>query len=250
MTTTYAYDSIGIGYRTHRLPDPRFAARILDALADANRILNIGAGTGSYEPSSKRVVAVEPSATMIRQRPVRSAPCVQAVAQALPFGDEAFDAAMAILTVHHWSHIAEGLQELRRVTTSKIVILTWDPEFDEQFWLTRDYLPEVLAFDRARFPKLAVIERYLGFLNVERLPIPWDCTDGFRSAYWKRPHAYLDRQIQQSISSFAQLDPNVVARATSKLAVDLASGEWARRNPELESRDELDVGYRIVTSSS
>ncbi len=250
MSTTPTYDRIGIGYRTHRLPDPRFAARIQHALADTKCILNIGAGTGSYEPPSKRVVAVEPSATMIRQRPVGSAPCVQAVAQALPFADASFDAAMAILTIHHWSQIAEGLQELRRVTSGKIVILTWDPECDEQFWLTRDYLPEVLAFDRARFPKLAVIERYLGPLEVERLQIPWDCTDGFRSAYWKRPHEYLRPQIQRSISSFAQLDADVVARATKRLAGDLASGEWARRNSELASRDQLDVGYRIVTSSS
>ena len=246
---SHSYDRIGIGYRTHRLPDAQIAAHILNALGDAKSILNIGAGAGSYEPTSKRVIAVEPSATMIQQRPPGSAPCVQAVAEALPFRDRSFDAAMAVLTVHHWSQMREGLRELRRVTAGRIVIVTWDPECHEQFWLTRDYLPEILALDRARFPKLATLEQHLGPLQVERLFIPCDCTDGFRSAYWKRPHAYLDQHIQRSISSFAQLDAEVVERATSKLAADLTSGEWARRNYELESCDGLDVGYRIVTSS-
>ena len=247
--TSHAYDKIGIGYRAYRRPDARIAAHILHAIGAVESILNIGAGAGSYEPSSQRVIAVEPSATMIRQRPAGSAPCVQAVAEALPFQDRSFDAAMAVLTVQHWSRMTDGLRELRRVTAGRIVILTWDPEFNEQFWLTRDYLPEILELDRARFPKLATLEQQLGPLQMERLFIPGDCTDGFRSAYWKRPQAYLDRQVQRSISSFAQLDAEVVERATSKLAEDLASGEWARRNRELESCDALDVGYRILISS-
>ena len=243
MTT---YDRIGAGYRTHRDTDPHIAARLANSLGDANSILNIGAGAGSYEPRSEHLVAVEPSTVMLRQRLPTAAPAVQAVAEALPFRDATFDAALAVLTIHHWSNIPRGLAELRRVVKHKIVILTWDPECDEQFWLTRDYLPEILAYDRARFPRLATLERNLGPLQIENLPIPADCADGFRCAYWKRPHAYLDPCVRKSISSFAQADAAVIARAMAQLATDLDSGEWTRRNQEIESQTELDGGYRLV----
>ena len=240
------YDTIGLGYNTKRHADPQIAARLAEALSDAKSILNIGAGTGSYEPAHQNLIAVEPSTVMLRQRLRRAAPAVQAVAEALPFSNAQFDAAMAVLTIHHWNDIPVGLAELRRVVSGTIVILTWDPDCDEQFWLTRDYLPEILAFDRVRFPKLALLERHLGPLTIEPLPIPATCTDGFRCAYWKRPHAYLDPAIQKSISSFAQTDPAIIARATAELAKDLDSGRWAKRNEELKTKEALDAGYRLV----
>jgi SAM-dependent methyltransferase len=242
------YDTIGLGYRRHRRADPHIAAHILGKLGSAESVLNVGAGAGSYEPSDRRVIAIEPSEIMIGQRSEACAACVRATAEALPFRDGAFDAAMAVLTVHHWPRLAEGLREMRRVARAKVVILTWDPECQEKFWLTRDYLPEILAQDGARFPKLALLAEQLGPLEVEPLLIPHDCTDGFRGAYWRRPEAYLDSEIRQSISSFSQLDCAVVDGAMSCLAADLKSGAWARRNEEILSQDAADLGYRIVSA--
>jgi len=243
------YDSIGLGYRRYRSPDPNIAARIVRALGDAKSVLNIGAGAGSYEPSDRTVVAVEPSEIMIRQRVDGSATCVQASAEALPFPSVSFDGAMAVLTVHHWARLEEGLREVRRVVRGKVVIVTWDPECHEDFWLTRDYLPKILEQDRSRFPKLATLAEQLGPIEVEPLPIPHDCIDGFRGAYWRRPQAYLDAEVRQSISSFAQLDDAVVTRAVAQLAVDLESGAWVRRNREILNWDSADLGYRIVTAT-
>jgi SAM-dependent methyltransferase len=210
--------------------------------------LNVGAGAGSYEPSNARLIAVEPSETMIRQRPAGSAPCLRALAEALPFSDRSFDAVMAVLTIHHWLRLGEGLRELKRIARDRVVIVTWDPEFDEDFWLTRDYFPEIQEFDHSRFPPLAVIAEHLGPIEVEPIAIPHDCLDGFRNAYWRRPNAYLDPEIQKTISSFAQLDQTAVKPAMSKLAEDLASGEWRRRNQALLSRESLCLGDRIVVS--
>ena len=242
------YDKLGVGYNSYRRPDPRFAARIRAALGDAASVLNVGAGAGSYETEDLPLIAVELSATMIRQRPPNSAPCVQASVEALPFADRSFDSVLAVLTVHHWTQRDAGLRELRRVAGRRIVFLTWDPEFDEQFWLTRDYLPEILELDRRRFPKLTTFQNALGVasLEIEPLPVPADCTDGFRSAYWKLPHRYLDPDARKSISAFAMLDPAIVTRGLASLAKDLESGEWRRRNRDLESLDALDVGHRIV----
>jgi SAM-dependent methyltransferase len=244
------YDKIGLDYRAHRQPDPRIAAQIRRALGNAKSVLNVGAGAGSYEPSDVRLVAVEPSGAMVRQRSSTSAPCVRAVAEALPFDDQSFDAALAILTVHHWPpRLAEGLCELRRVARERVVIMTWDPDFEEDFWLTRDYLPEIMSFDRSRFPSLDTLAAHLGVpIEVEPIPIPHDCLDGFRNAYWRRPRAYLDPEVRKSISALAQLDQAVVARAMSKLEEDLACGAWENRNHAILPLDTLSLGNRIVTA--
>ena len=243
-----AYDRIGIGYRTRRRADSQIAKRLWGALGDSGTVLNVGAGAGSYEPVDRPVVAVEPSLTMIQQRPATAAPCVRALGEALPFQDHSFDAVLGVLTLHHWANLADGLRELSRVARKRIVLLTWDPESDEQFWLTRDYLPAVLEFDRARFPKMAELERHLGKLEVSHLPVPADCADGFRGSYWKRPQAYLNPDIQRSISSFAMLEPDVVKRFDARLAQDLDSGEWARRNEDLVECEAFDMGYRIAVA--
>lgn len=242
------FDEIGKGYRERRLPDPRISSLILEAIGSSSSVLNVGAGTGSYEPALIPTVAAEPSVVMIRQRPPGSAPCVQAAAEALPFRAASFDACLAILTIHHWSDLGRGLAEMRRVARGPIVILTWDPEFRPDFWLTRDYLPEIFDLDCPRFPTLAALAEWLGPLHVRPVLVPEDCVDGFLGAYWKRPRAYLDPAVQKSISAFAQLNRDLVDRALTKLARDLESGEWSSRNVGLRDQTAIDLGYRIVVA--
>src|SRR5262245_56504711 len=224
------YDGIGRGYSVTRRDDPRIAAAIRTALGDARRIVNVGAGTGSYEPAALAVVAVEPSVEMIRQRRVGAAPAVRAVAEALPFRARAFDAAMAVLTMHHWTDRAAGLRELRRVA-GRVVIVTWDPERPAAgprgaFWLTAEYLPEIEAWDAPRFPPMRELRGHLGPVSIQPLLIPADCADGFLGAFWARPEAYLDPAVRRGISTFGMLPPAVVDRAVARLADDLRSGVW------------------------
>jgi SAM-dependent methyltransferase len=238
------YDSIGIGYARSRRPDPRIAATIASALGTAQPILNVGAGTGSYESAGRRVIALEPSAAMIAQRPAGAAPVVQGIAEALPFADASFAAAMAILTVHHWRDAARGLAELRRVTSGPIVILTYDPAF-RGFWLA-DYIPELVQLDEKRMPPLSLYGEVLGPVQISAVPIPHDCADGFLCAWWRRPAAYLDPHIRAGMSSFALIGD--VSPALDRLAADLASGAWAARHAGLLTSDSLDLGYRLVVA--
>lgn len=244
MSSTPAiYDRIGQGYRRHRQPDPRIAALVRDALGDARSVVNVGAGAGSYEPTDREVVAVEPSETMIAQRPQGSAPVVQASAESLPFADGSFDASMAILTIHHWGDRSRGLGELRRVARRRVVILTHLPDA-APFWLTDDYVPEITAMDRGIFPSIADIEATLGPARVSAVPVPHDCIDGFLGAYWRRPEAYLDPAVRASISGFAKLPST--DDGVERLRADLASGAWERRNGSLRGLASLDLGYRLV----
>ena len=239
------YDDIGRGYARHRQPDPSIAARIDAALGDARTVLNVGAGTGSYEPAGRDVTAVEPSATMIAQRPPGAAPAVQGRAEALPFAKGAFDAALAVLTVHHWSDWRGGIAEMRRVA-DRVVVLTWDPAF-EGFWLTRDYLPEVLATDRRDFPPIDALGDALYGADVQTVPVPHDCTDGFGSAYWRRPEAYLDAGVRAATSMFARAG-SALQSGLKRLEADLASGAWHARYGHVLALNEADLGFRLVTS--
>jgi SAM-dependent methyltransferase len=243
----HLYDTIGVGYRALRRPDPRIAAAIVDALGPAASVVNVGAGAGSYEPAGRRVVAVEPSREMIRQRPAGAAPVVQASATALPFGAGAFDAALAVLTVHHWPDRAQGLAELRRVARDRVVILTWEPDAT-RFWLLEDYFPEFVAIDRAIFSTREEIERDLGPVEWRPVPIPHDCVDGFLGAYWRRPHAYLDPAVRGAISTFSKIGD--VEPGLARLRNDLENGTWTRRHGPLLTRSEVDLGYRLVVSPS
>jgi SAM-dependent methyltransferase len=241
---TELYDAIGTGYALHRRPDLRVARSILAALDGCASVVNVGAGSGSYEPRDRFVVAVEPSAVMIRQRPRDAAPVVQAAATALPFRDGAFDASTAILTVHHWSDWRSGVREMARVARSQVAILTWDPNATG-FWLVDDYFPEILDTDRRIFPSMADLERELGPIRVGPVLVPHDCTDGFLGAYWRRPEAYLDDSVRQAISAFHKLGD--VEPGLTKLRSDLESGAWRRRHAGLSMLAELDLGYRLVT---
>lgn len=222
--------------------------RVRAASAGARSIVNVGAGSGSYEPQHAGVVAVEPSRVMISQRLPGAAPAIRGVAEALPFRNEAFELATAILTVHHWSDAEVGLAELRRVSRRQLVI-TWDPSaFFRGFWLVRDYVPEVAEWenDLATLPTVLL---HLRVTSVEPLPVPADCTDGFCGAYWKRPRAYLDPAVRGAISSLAQLDPTVLHDAMQRLSADLDSGHWHTQNAALLDRDECDLGYRLVLAA-
>ena len=241
------YDEIGGGYQTYRRPDPRIARTIARALGDADTVLNVGAGAGSYEPTDRRVVAVEPSLAMIRQRGAGNAPVVQASAASLPFGSASFAAALAVLTLHHWPDRPRGLAELARVARERVVILTWDPAAPA-FWLTRDYFPDLIAVDRPIFPSMDEIRSVLGRIEAEPLPIPHDCTDGFLGAYWRRPHSYLDAGVRSAISTFtklAMLEPGL-----ARLQRDLDDGTWDRRHGKLLTKTELDLGYRLVVATT
>ncbi len=239
------YDRIGTSYVRTRQTDPRIAAQIASALGDACSVVNVGAGTGSYEPPTRTVVAVEPSRVMIAQRPSEVA-AVQAIAEQLPFSDRSFDAAMAVLSVHHWQDPRRGLSELCRVARQRIVVLTWDQERMESFWLIRRYFPEFIELDRSRALPLDEIVAILGNAVVRPVPIPWDCRDGFAGAFWRRPEAYLDPTVRSGISPFRLLPEQTLAQGLQCLTEDLRSGAWVEQFGHLLELDELDIGYRLV----
>lgn len=239
-----SYDTIGVNYSALRKPDPRIAGMIGRALGSAKTVLNVGAGAGSYEPPDRQVTAIEPSMEMIGQRPASAASVIQGRAEDLPFDDNSFDASMAILTVHHWAEKEKGLKEMRRVTRGQIVILTYDPSF-RGFWLL-EYFPELVALDETQMPRMTDYEAWLGPLGISPLPIPHDCTDGFLSAYWRRPSAYLDPRIRAAMSSFWAVGD--VSEALRRLESDLDSGAWAQRYSELLGLDDCDCGYRLVVT--
>jgi SAM-dependent methyltransferase len=242
---TQLYDEIGSDYRNYRRPDPRIATAITHALGDVDTVVNVGAGTGSYEPTDRTVVAVEPSLVMIRQRRAGSAPVVQASATHLPFRDAAFDAALAVLTVHHWPDRAQGLAELARVARRRVVIVTWDPA-STGFWLVEDYFPEIREIDQSILPPIDDFRRVLGDVEVHPLLIPHDCADGFLGAYWRRPYAYLDSGVRSAISTFSKIGD--VDSGLTRLRNDLEDGTWLRRHGHLLGRHEMDLGYRLIVA--
>ena len=239
------YDRIGRTYSATRTTDPRIAEQIWAALGDARTIVNVGAGTGSYEPADRDVTAVEPSAVMIAQRPPDAAPAVQASAEALPFADASFDAAMAIITLHHWSDWRAGCAELRRVARDRVVVFSWDPSCVARMWIGPEYFPQCMQQDVDGFPSLADQAAALG-AEVEVVPVPWDCRDGFFGAFWRRPEAYLDPAVRAGISTLAKRSEDELAEGLARLCADLDSGAWARRHADLLERETLDLGYRLL----
>jgi Methyltransferase domain len=244
MKSAQLYDSIGASYTVTRCTEPRIAAQLWAALGDAQTVLNVGAGTGSYEPPDREVTAVEPSAVMRAQRPAGTARCVAAIAEALPFEDQAFDAAMAFATVHHWQNPIAGLREMQRVAR-RVVVLTCDTteeRWRRRFWLTRDYLGEVAA---SRVGLATELASAIG-ARMEPVLIPWDCADGFFEAYWRRPEAYLDENVRRGISVWAGVGREAEERAVRRLREDLASGRWAERNRDLLDLEAAELGLRLL----
>lgn len=238
------YDTIGLNYSDLRNPDTRIAQIIEEALEAAQTVLNVGAGAGSYEPADRLVTAVEPSAGMIQQRSSSTATVIQGRAEDLPFDDKFFDASMAVLTIHHWSDQKKGVMEMRRVTRDKIVFLTYDPSF-RGFWLA-DYIPELVTLDEGQMPQITDYEKWLGPVEVSTVAIPHDCTDGFLTAYWRRPAAYLDDRVRAAMSSFWALGD--VSEGLGKLEADLKSGAWSQRYSHLLDLEKCDCGYRLVVT--
>ena len=243
MSSAQLYDTIGATYTVTRRTEPRIAAQVWAALGDARTVLNVGAGTGSYEPPGRDVTAVEPSAVMRAQRPAGAAPCVAATAESLPFEDQSFDAAMAFATIDHWQDPIAGLREMRRVAR-RVVVFTKDFSDPGRFWLDRDYLPEALDLQAGR-PSLAEQASVIG-ARAEPVLIPWDCADGFYEAYWRRPEAYLDEHVRRGISIWARVGPDAGQRAVHSLRDDLASGRWAERNRDLVDLDAAELGERLL----
>jgi SAM-dependent methyltransferase len=245
----FDYETHGHGYALARRTDPRIAARVHAALGDARTVLNVGAGAGSYEPSDSYVVAVEPSAAMRAQRPSAAVPAIDTVAEHLPFDDGAFDAAMAIVTVHQWSDAARGLRELRRVTRGPVVVLTFDADALDLLWLA-NYAPELIAAERRRFPAIATIASLIGTTaQVQAVPIPIDCVDGFTEAFYARPEQFLDPGVRAAQSAWGCVPDDAHTRAVAALEADLASGAWdlkyggLRTQPEFVGSLRLIVGY-------
>ncbi len=248
------YDRIGRTYIRTRGTDPRIAAAVWNALGDARSVLNVGAGSGHYEPGDREVVALEPSEVMIAQRPPGAAPVVPGRAEELPFEDDSFDAVMAVLSDHHWSDRRRGFAELRRVARRRIVLFNADPGQADRFWLTTDYLPEFLELIPARYRVPGTWEHELrdalGDVQLTSVPVPHDCADGFYGAYWRRPEAYLDPTVRAGISVFAQVSSGAVDRAVDALGADLETGRWQKRHRELLSMDELQLGYYLITAET
>jgi SAM-dependent methyltransferase len=241
------YEVIGHGYAAERRTDPRIAARIWAALGDARRVVNVGAGTGSYEPPGRAVVAVEPSAVMRSQRPPGTAACVAATAERLPFAGRCFDAAMSVLSDHHWADPIAGLREMARVAR-RVVIFQFDTADLGRFWLTRDYLPEFTQLSCGR-PTLAERATAIG-ARLEPVPVPWDCADGFFHAWWRRPQAYLRPEVRGATSVWARVGPAAEQRAICQLENDLRTGRWAERNREITGLAEIDLGARLLIADT
>lgn len=249
----FDYERHGAGYASIRRPDPRIAARLHAALGGSRTVLNVGAGAGSYEPTDRYVLAVEPSVAMRAQRRPDAAPALDATAEHLPLDADSFDAAMAVLTVHQWTDPVRGLRELRRVSRGPVVVLTLDAPALQQFWLT-DYIPEIVEIERARFPPLDVIVETLGVgsseVHVEAVPVPLDCTDGFGEAFYGRPEAFLRPEIRAASSGLVLADPATVQRGLDRLEADLTEGVWDSRYGYLREQAERVGAFRLVTASA
>ncbi|MEO6956639.1 MAG: class I SAM-dependent methyltransferase [Antricoccus sp.] len=244
-----SYNRFGIGYQQTRRADPRIAAQLWTAIGVGNSVLNVGAGTGSYEPATT-LLAVEPSREMISQRPSSAAPVVLARAEQLPVASNVVDVALAVLTVHHWSDVAAGLREMARVARTRVVILTWDVAVFSRFWLLAEYLPAAaltdakLAITRAELVRGLAPSRF----DIEPLEVPFDCTDGFGAAYWRRPEAYFDPAVQASMSMLARTPTQLLGPGLEQLRRDIDSGLWHHKHANLLQRRSFDAGYYIFTA--
>lgn len=245
------YDLIGEGYSVTRREDPFIASAIREALGDARTVVNVGAGAGSYEPDDRYVVAIEPSDVMAAQRPSTIPPALRASAAGLPLRDDSVDAAMAVLTIHHWdAGLERGIRELRRVAREAVVILTYDPVVSGEMWLMADYLPEVAELDRRIFPAPEQLAAWLGGrTRSEVVPIPRDTPDWMLGSFWAHPERVLDERARNATSGFARMGASVVERVVRDVRRDLESGAWDERHGHLRQLEVFDAGLRLVVST-
>lgn len=245
--TAFNYEQKEISYSHYRRTDARVAAYVHKALGDSKTVLNVGAGGGSYEPEDRYVISVEPSATQRAQREANGKiPAVIGLADSLPFDDDAFDASMAIATIHHWPEIDKGLKEMRRVTKGPVVVMTFDPDALDEFW-NAQYFPEVIAAEKRRYPKIADVVEWLGGnCEIVKVPVPLDCVDGFQEAFYGRPEAFLEKGVRKAQSAWGFVSNEVEARCVQALADDLASGEWDKKYGHYRTMPEWVGTIRLV----
>ncbi len=244
----FNYETHGQHYSSIRRPDPRIAAYLHAALGDAKTVINVGAGAGNYEPEDRDVTPIEPSASMRSQRPSRLAPAIDAIAGELPFPDNSFDAAMAVLTVHHWPDADQGLREMRRVSRGPVVVLTFDGDLVNRLWLN-DYAPDLFAAEARRYPAIRHFQAVLGGTStVTPVPVPVDCTDGFTEAFYARPAMFLDPAVRASQSAWGFISPAVVERGMADLRRDLENGEWHRKYGAIASHSSYEGAVRLVAA--
>jgi SAM-dependent methyltransferase len=241
-----AYDELGVNYTDFRRPEPRIAARIWAALGDAASVVNVGAGAGSYEPSDRQTIAVEPSPLMIAKRPPGAGPAIRGVAEALPLDDKCVDAAMGTLTIHHWNDLGSGLAEMRRVARKRIVLLTIDAEKNSEIWTLSEYFPTAAQAEREKMPAMQALEAKLPRATIEVVPAPSRCRDEFTSALWDRPELFLEPETLRASSLWHQLSPETIRSGQERLRADLASGRWDEAHGHLRTLPELDIGLRLV----
>ena len=244
------YEQIGLGYSRTRREDPALKRQIERALGDARTVLNVGAGAGSYEPADRDVIALEPSAVMVMQRDRRGPPAVRALAQQLPFRDSSVDAAMAILSLHHWHPDQEpGVLEMCRVARREIVIATVDPAVSGQMWLMADYLHEVAELDNRIMPLPQTVAAWIGGdVATTIVPVPRDTPDWTLMSFWGHPERVLDAGARNATSGFARQSPDVVRRVVADVKRDLASGAWDARHGHLRELPEYDAGLRLIVA--
>jgi len=240
------YGTVGEGYARKRRTDPRIAARVHRALGDAKTVLNVGAGAGSYEPNDRYVIAIEPSEAMRAQRPAHLVPAIHGIAEQLPLDDQSVDASMALVTVHQWQNLDQGLRELTRVTRGPIVVLTFDGDALDLYWLA-DYAPELISVERRRYPAIATIVAGLGGnADVETVPVPIDCVDGFTEAYYARPEAFLDAEVRRSQSAWSFVRDEDQTRFVQTLSDDLKSGAWDRKYGAWRTKPYFEGSLRLI----
>lgn len=250
VMTNARYDIIGAGYTRTRREDPEIRRRLAQALGSARTVVNVGAGAGSYEPLDRHVIAIEPSDTMAAQRPRTLAPAIRASAGHLPLRDRSVDAAMTVLSLHHWDQEQEaGVRELRRVAAGPVAILTYDPEVSAEMWLMKDYFPEVAELDLRIFPSpIRIVEWLGGNATVTSVPITRDTPDWHLGSFWAHPERVLDDAARAATSGFACATPEVVTRIVTAVRRDLADGTWDRRHGHLRNFAEYDGGLRLIVA--
>jgi SAM-dependent methyltransferase len=245
----FNYDTHGQKYSGQRKTDPRIAAYIHNELGDSKTVLNIGAGAGSYEPEDKYVIAVEPSIAMRTQRIANGKiPAINAKADSLPFDNKSFDASMAMVTVHHWPDLEKGIDEIRRVTRNKIVVMSFDPDALDDFWNV-NYFPELIEIERKRYPSIDRLQKALGGNSeIIKIPIPLDCVDGFQEAYYGRPEAFLEKEVRMAQSAWGFLPPELEEKYLHNLRNDLQSGAWDKKFGHFRTQPTFTGALRLIVA--